>query len=351
MSLIFSESFEQNSSGALSFDKWNLSTPGGAVTGSARTGTYAWRGAATGKRRLRASEEHATLIVGLALMLTGAPATGQQILSLWSDSGATNHVYVQTNASDATKLDVCRGDGTVLVSTATGALPHDSVYRYYELKATLSDTVGAVTLRCDETIVASASGVDTKNGGTKTVFDSFSAIVLNTSMFADDLYLCNGAGSVNNDFLGAIKVEALQPNGNGAHSGMTNDVGNSTNNYSHVNDALATAPVTTTYVEGDTTQDTYTFGDSLLPSGNAVAGVTVWAYAQKSDAGARALNMTARLSSTDSNVASTPADTQSVSGLVNGVYHWQNAIYETKPGGGAWTVADVNNAEFGYQGA
>jgi hypothetical protein len=348
MALILTESWDSTSSAAILADKWNLGLANGiGGSGPGRTGANGWVGAnGTAGRQVAASEESATFIYGGAqidtdLTFFGSGGTGKKQISFKSDAGVTEHVYLQTGASDPTKLEVYRGGGTLLGSSASGVVKA-GIWQYFEMKVTLSDTVGAVVVRVDETVVINLSGIDTKNGGTKTVLDSIvitgnrnGTTGVNTRF--DDIYLCNGAGLANTDFLGAVRVECLLPNGNGASTGMTNSAGNSVNNYSYVDDQM----VTTDYVESDSAKDTYTFADSAQPTGNSVKGVAVYEFAEKTDAGARGLSAVARLSGTEA--------LTDVGALTNGAYHVKWAIFETKPGGGAWTVGDVNNAEFGQQ--
>jgi hypothetical protein len=349
--LIFTESFEfstgSGAGGGANGDKWNLSNTLSVWSGQGpRTGSFNADGSTSSeaKRQVAAADEHATFIIGVAAKNMGGAGTAKRFLTLYSDAGATTHVYVQTGATDATKLEVYRGGGTLLGSTASGVLTTvGTVYQYIEVKVTLNDTTGAVVIRVDETPVLSLTGVDTKNGGTKTVFDSFGIQGMTGSTWFDDIYACNGAGSTNNDFLGAVRIEALHPNANGNSSGMTNSAGNSTNNYTYVDDAFPIAD-TTDYVDGVTTgdKDTYTFADSAQPAGNSVKAVVVYASAQKTDAGARGLSLVARSGGTEATAAAATA-------LVNGVYHLVWGVFETKPGGGSWTVSDYNAAEFGLQ--
>jgi hypothetical protein len=339
MTLLITESFEFTNTG----DKWNVSGGGNTTGNAARTGTHTGTAAA---RQLTAAEEHATMIVGLAhASSTGWSTNGNPtLMSFSSDNGATLHIYLVAHGSNNAggQLDVFRGDGTLLGTTAASPiLLSNNTYQYVEVKVVLGAS-GSVVVKIDDTLVLSLTGVNTKNGGTKTVIDrvALAALQRTTSSngYIDDVYICNGAGSVNNDFLGPVHIEALKPNGNGASSGMTNDAGNSTNNYSHVDDNLDFAD----YVDGATAgvKDTYAFENSTLPTANTVKGVMVYAYALKTDAGARGLQTVAR--SGGSETTATP-----IVALANGVAHLLWGAHETNPSGGSWLVSDVNAAEFG----
>jgi hypothetical protein len=159
-------------------------------------------------------------------------------------------------------------------------------------------------------------------------------------VYVDDYYACDIQGSTNNDFLGDVRVQAVFPNGNGNYSQLTNDLGNMTNNYTHVDEADPNDD--TDYVESSNAgdKDTYTYQDLPTTTGT-VYGVQVMTYAKKTDSGSRTIRNLARLSGTD-------ADNGSDIALPSG-YTYLPSIFETKPGGGAWTITDVNNAEFGVK--
>lgn len=332
--LILSESFEFTTDQA---SKWNQTVPT-ISTSNARTGTRAMNAQQTARRKIDASEEHVTLIAGGAYRAgTGSFGT---ILIFYGDT-STVHITIYA-LSDGT-IQAFRGSqaGTLLGATAPGVFKYDSVYQYIEVKVTLSDTVGEVTIRRDETVVLNLTGIDTKNAGTGAVLTGVAFLSITTLGRLDDLYLCNGAGAVNNDFLGVVTVEALLPDGNGNSSQMTNSAGNSTNNYTYVDDALPT-PDGANYVDGASggVKDTYSFADSAQPVANSVKAVVVYAYAWKTDAGARGIDTVAR--SGGSELTETP-----VNPLQNGVAKLLWGVHETRPGGTDWSVADYNAAEFG----
>jgi hypothetical protein len=151
----------------------------------------------------------------------------------------------------------------------------------------------------------------------------------------------DGTGSSpKNGYFGDIKVPALVPNGNGNASQLLGSDGNSTDNYLHVDELSPDSD--TTYVESSTVtnKDTYTYQDLTSASGTIYA-VNVLPYARKTDAGARSIRTLARLSGTE---------VDNGTDLVLGssyVYH--DTMYEEKPGGGDWTVSDLNSTEFGVQ--
>jgi hypothetical protein len=160
----------------------------------------------------------------------------------------------------------------------------------------------------------------------------------NTSAHYDDIYICDLSGSANNDFLGDIKVAALFPNGNGNSSQLDGSDGNTTDNYLLVDEAAPDGD--TTYVESADIGDKDTYAFENLGNAGSVKGVQIVPRVRKTDAGERSIVSVARLSATEEDGPEKALSTS---------YVYLPDIREEKPGGGDWTVTDVNNAEFGVK--
>lgn len=345
MGLFWTESFEGGYPGAKANANGTQIVSWGRTLGSARTGSY--RGNSVYSLLLGAGDQDDLVIVGAAFQTppSGSDVTSEfDLLMFYGDARATRHVTVTIDRaggelSPAT-IKVYRGDKTTgtLLGSAVITEPPAGTYVHMECKVRLHDSTGSVIVRLDEVTILTLTGADTKNGGAAGVFDGIDVSV-NYAAGIDDIYVSNEQGSVNTDFQGAKRVELVIPTGNGTTSNGVGSDGNSTDNYNLVDDGSSFNG--TDYVDlaatGD--KDTYVHSDSALPTGNAVAGVFVWVVAQKTDAGSRSIIPVARLSGTESDGAALP--------LINGTFTAHGDVFETKPGGGAWTVADVNNAEFG----
>lgn len=297
-------------------------------------GNVAWL-----KKIVLPSQEHATFIVGFALQAApNLPTVVRRLLSCNSDGGVTEHVSLCLTAGG--QLQVRRGDqsGTILGTETGVSFPVANTWHYVAMKVLLSDTVGTVEVRLDgrATPVIALSGQDTKNAGTKTGFDGIQFGDTGTSIDIDDIYLCNGAGSVNNDFLGDIRVDTLLPNGDGSNSGMSLSTGTT-----HSTLVDENPQNTTDYVFSATagTKDTWNYANTVTVG--TVRGVQLNTYAQKSDASARSFRPVVRHAGTDYGGTD-------VNLGVGFVYYQQ--VYETNPGTGvAWTTANVDAAEFGVE--
>lgn len=277
---------------------------------------------------------HATAIMGFGFRAT---VSGSNYVSrLMEGGGATEHGGVRFNG---TFLQVNRA-GTLV--TGTTAIVTNRWY-YVELKYVVHDTTGSYELRIDGVTELSATNVDTRNGGTSGVIDSFTIGTVsgsNVNYEYADIYFCDGAGSTNNDFLGDVRVEALFPNGNGNSSQLVGSDGNSTDNYLLV-DETTTTNATTDYVQSATTgeQDTYTYTNMTALTGT-VYGLQILPYGIKADAGTRSIYSVARVAGVEENGPIKPLSASAT---------YYPDIRETKPGGGAWSISDVNGAEFGVE--
>lgn len=164
-----------------------------------------------------------TSVLGFALfILSGGPGA---IACFYDSPGGGPQLTITIGSSG--KLQVRRGGylGTVLGETAA-PLP-TAQWVYVECKATFDSAVGAVELRVDTTPIFALSGIDTSPTG----LPWCSEIMLNVDSetipshgyngpkFYDDMYILDGEGTYNNDFLDAPVVQCLEVNGEGAESG------------------------------------------------------------------------------------------------------------------------------------
>lgn len=268
-------------------------------------------------------------IVGAAIQFIDSTALNKDFLKF--RDGGTTHVFFTIDGSG--HISVSRGDSTLLATSTltvgTGA------YHYMEFKVLISDTVGTVRVKVDGTDFINISGVDTKNSANAT-FDGLR--LSGNATYFNDFYYCDTTGTTNNDFLGDCRVDAYLPSGNGNSSVLINDLGNSTNNYTHVDEAAPNSD--TDYVQSATPgdKDTYNFAD-MSHSPASIFGVQVLLCAKKDDAGARSITTVTRRSSTDYDGATVALSTS---------YLYYPQIREVDPStSAAWTQTNLNAAEFG----
>lgn len=339
MSLIFMDSFDDG----LQNTKWTFF---GEVTSSStvRTGPRSVNMNGTSDiYQALGTNKHATIITGFAFNGLEPPNAGRRQWRFKGDAGTTTHIALMRNSSAG--IDVYRGGtfGDVLLDVSPVNVVPANTWVYIETKVVLADAGGSVVVRVNGAQVINFSG-DTRNGGADPTIDR---VAWGTETgdadgyFMDDLYICNGAGAVNNDFLGDCKIYAVYPDGNGNYSQGVNSAATSVNNYSYVDENPD--PNTSDYVAFATTgdKDTYTFGD--IPGGT-IFGVQQAMYAAKSDSGSRTMRNIQRIagvdysSAVDQALSSTPA------------YAGKFDLMEVSPATSvAWTVSEVNGAEFGTE--
>lgn len=297
-----------------------------------RRGSNGWTCTTTGRGLVRAVPSHATMICGFAVNLGGAPGANSTILEFREAS--TLHVALRVNTDMS--VSVLRST-TVLATSAAGVI--SSGYCFLEFKATIHDSTGTYEVRVNTANVLSGTGADTRNGGTGVVTNA-ALIFIRNNQIVDDLYICDGAGSVNNDFLGDVRVDADYANGNGNSSQLLGSDANSTDNYLLIDE---TAPNGDTDYVGSSTvaqKDTYAFAN-MAHTPASIYGVQVCMYAKKDDSGTRSICSVTR---------SGGADTDGTTLALSTSYQYYLEIIESDPNtAAAWIKAGFDAAEFGVK--
>ena len=280
----------------------------------------------------------ATLTTGFAYKPpSGADSSGDgRFVAFRAVAAAIDHVVCYYDR--LTGAVTAKVGATTIGSATAGTLTLDQ-WHYVEARILVADSSGTFDLWVNGTNVITFTG-DTRNGGATAAVDAVRLMGrrLNVSCGFDDLYILDNSGSVNNARLGEIAIECLRPNGNGNSSQWVGSDGNSTDNYLLVDD---TTPDTADYVQSGTSgnKDTYAYGNLAAASGT-IAAVQVVSYASKTAGDALSVQQVARSGS---------SETAATAQAVTATWAPLTAIFEAKPGGGAWTVSDVNGAEFGVQ--
>ena len=245
--------------------------------------------------------------------------------------GSSIELRLRRNAAD---LQMIRGSSTV-IGTASGALTSNT-WHYIEVEFTIHNSAGAWEIRVNGAMVASASGVDTL--ATFPTVDTFAFNADNNGASLDDIYICDPSGSLNTTFLGAIKIEAIYPDGDDT-SQWSPDSG--TTNYTQVDET--TPDDDTSYVEADASdkKDLYTY-DTLSVSSDDIRGVMVNTDVRLDSAGAETLITVCKSGATES-------DDGGVS-ISDTSYGTVTRVVELDPNTSSqWTVSGVNAALFGIK--
>lgn len=319
-------------------NKWGFGgTPPALPTG--RFGGVAYRNDDTRGGLARFIDNQATWIVGAAVFFTNF-GNGGNALFVFQDSGS-NQCELRWNSSGL--LYVTRNGTTI----ATGSTPLVvNVWAYVEFKVTIHNTTGAYEVRVNgsNTGQVSGSGANTRGGTSNNYANSlllFSGSVRNVAaspeVLVDDLYLLDGTGSLNNDFLGEMRVQTLYPTGTGNYAQFTPSTGA---NWQNVDDVPENGD--TDYNGSSTVNqiDSFALGD--LATGTAAPKVVqANLVARKDDVGPRSLAPHFRIGG---------ADYAGAGQALNSTHLPFLQVYDVSPATSvAWTASEVNGAEAGYK--
>lgn len=271
-----------------------------------------------------------TVCFGAAIRFLTRPANSG-IMYLSEPGGV--HVYVAMLADGS--IRAYNSALGVLGTSAPSVIANTTAHFYVEVKVFIHDTTGSIEIRVNgnTTPVLNLTAIDTKgtaNAYATVVGGPHSLSGSNVDMYVDDIYIAD-------DFLGDVRIEALSPSGAGATTNFTPSTGA---NYQCVDEA-ATPNDDTDYVSSSVVndKDTYAMGNLASVLG-AVVAVAVTTYDRKDDAGARTHSHVTRLSGTEDTGAAFSPTT---------AYAFHQTVFTTKPGGGAWSIADVNAMEAGLK--
>lgn len=282
------------------------------------------------RHRLLLPYESDTITIGFAVKFTG-PMSAFQFVTLQSDNGGTEHMKVQPSAAGG--LDLLRGFTTVATGTAGTVVT--GVWYYLEFQSKLADAGGTAILKLDGATIHNFSG-DTKNAGTKTVYDQIAIQASSTTFDIDDLYIKVGTDT----FMGGITVETLYPNGNGDTNAWIGSDGNSVDNYLLVDETGTpnTADYTSTATVG--AQDLYQLGN-LVHTDGSIVGVCHSAHALRTDA----------LTAINVKLLNRRGATNAGTALPLGTTYrsYEHGLTVDPETGVAFTIADVNALQSGVE--
>lgn len=280
--------------------------------------------------------------VGLAYRRDDTAATTHELVSIY-DGASTRQITLATFVSGGRlKIQVytdAPGGSHTWTASGDWAL---SQWVYLEFKVTVAPaTSGSFEVRLNAATILTQSSVNTANGGTSTA-DRVRFVAEGSAslpVYLDDLYVCDDAGSANNNFKGDQVIEGILPSGAGTTTQWTPSAGA---NYAAVDDPDGPdddATYVATASNGVT--DTYAFGDLAYITGG-INAVMVAFNARILTAGARTLRVVTRSGGTDYE-----GSDQSIN---NTGFQERQQIWETNPDtAAAWTASGVNAAEFGIK--
>lgn len=285
------------------------------------------------------------LIVGAALRVAPFENTGAEPVLLGvRDANARVAHLVKIGEDGRLKLYRRTGSGMSgwdqLISTSVMTAAARG-WHYVELQVVQGTSNGTLNVRLNGVLAITLSAQNTTQGGGQLLTAFVGAVpgedcLVTTDV--DDLYIADTSGTINNTFLGDVRVDALKPQASGALNEWT--VEGAASAWEAVSDGdEATA------IRAATAGLSQTFGVEALPAMTtpAIHGVQVTLLARKTDAG----NGRVR------GIVASGAQTEvSDDILLQEQLAWHTALFERDPNGNVpWTEGAFNAAEFGVESA
>ncbi len=341
MALLFLDGFESYNNQTDTGLQWvNVSgAPGSISAATSRTGSRSLNPGSGAMETRVLPVSGATGVGGFAYNTT-ALTTARELIAF--TEGTTIHLTLYLTTAGALAVYRGRFSGGTLLGTSAAGVIASNTWHYIEFKALIDNATGTYEVKVDETSVLSGTGADTQNAGTST-WDRLTLLgTAGVNQFFDDLYVCDGSGAANNDFLGNCQVEVLRPQTDavaaGTNAGFTPSTG--TDHGALVDETTPNSD--TDYNSGTAVgqKDTYNY-PSVSLSGT-IKGVKVAPFVKKTDAGPRTICTVVRSSGTDYDHATAISPATS--------YQFESQIWETDPAtAAAWNSAGINAAEFGLK--
>jgi hypothetical protein len=296
-----------------------------------RTGLYSLDlGVWNATLRKAVNTTNATLICGVGIKIATSFDASQPFLQ-FTDEG-TLGLGLHLNANGTIYLKA----GATTVNTSTFALTAGTWY-YVELKITCTSATNYdYELHIGQTLIF--NGSDTHKGGSHAYHNGIALVGYSWhyGMTVDDLYICDGSGSYNNDFLGNIVVQLVYPDGDASPNEWTGS--NGASHYSLLNEAISDL---TTYVEDNVSghAELFTFQD--VTSIGVIKGVVVSVESGETDTTPFNYKIQCVSGATTANGATQLCGSST--------YSTRNEIFETNPEtGGLWSDTAFNAAKFGF---
>lgn len=284
------------------------------------------------------------LIVGAALRLAPWNNSGEApvLLGLEASNGVGRHFVTLEPGARLALHTTTVSWGALL--TERRAISVSSApargWHYLELRIDQHATLGLVEVWLNGVLAIRHANSDTLSAGAplQGVFvGALPGYEAHATLDLDDLYLADTSGSINNNFLGDVRVDTLRARAPGSLNGWSVEPA-SLAAWQAVSDGDDTSAV-----RSNAALQRQSFAFEPLPamSSPALHGVQVTVLARKTDAGAGAVRALAQRGASLS--VSAPLTLQEQ-------LAWHSAAFERDPNGNAqWSEAAFNAAEFGLE--
>jgi len=332
MTILFIEGFDHFSTAQLT-DKKNIVDNANCTVGA--FGRFGGRGLSLTTNiyyfRVDFKTNKSTIYFGIAFKKVEGQSPVASFAQPWiviMDEAGVSQIRLIMTANNG--ISAYFGDGTLLGSTADHVIPNIR-WIYLEGKITISDTVGEVTLRVNETQVLNLTSKDTKYGSDYIRFIKFHAINSGIDVYYDDLYVDDA------QFHGDCRVKVFVPD---SISGTNNSFTASAGNKNECVDEIYSNE-DTDYIYSSTLNHKQGFGITTGALGT-VKAIQLNNHCRDDAAGSRKITPFIRSNSTD--YLGTESD------VITSEYLFESDVWETDPDdSNPWTQTKLEAAEFGLE--
>jgi len=228
-----------------------------------------------------------------------------------------------------------------LISTSVATAPARG-WHYIELQVTQGSSNGVLSVRINGVLAIQMNAQNTIQGGGQLLTAFLGAIPGQScplTLDVDDFYIADTTGTINNTFLGDVRVDALKAQADGSLNQWT-VTPSGTAAWEAVSDEDETTNITAPSAGLRQSFDVAPLPVMATP---AVFGVQLTMLARKTDAG---------LGKLKGLVVSGAQTAVSPEVILQEQQAWQCALFERNPNGNVqWTEAAFNAAEFGVESA
>lgn len=305
---------------------WTTSGSNTYSTSGKNSGCLSYSGAtsSSGGFSLPISNTNAIVGVGMHFNYTSFDADNTYVIAKFQNN-TTEIVTVYLSTGGTIRLRI----GSTTLATSTDTLTANTWY-FIEIKFNLvGGSSSTIEVRVNGATYVSYTGNLGSSVANTLAFFQKGGIATHYTGFADDLFIWNGDGSTNNDWLGEQNVYTLMPSGDTTQADWSLSTGS--NGYDLINNRPASD---TSYIEADTVNDQSDFDfDDTDDTNIKVLGVQTVARSLKTgtDPVTFAIGLNSHLGSDQSPVQNTS--------------DWFFSIQETNPDTSTdWTATDINAA-------
>jgi hypothetical protein len=288
-----------------------------------------------------------TLIAGVSIYMEATdtyPGANPIITFFDGDNNEGMMVYLNGDPGRGTKFQIARGwsgaaPAAILETVDDPLFPMPLQWYHLEFKVYCDNTAGTYELKLNGVTIASDTGVDTQEG-TSNYHQSVRLHSINDrTPHYDDLYVCDGTGSKNNDFLGVVKAVPIFPESD--HTAQWETVVGGPNHADSVDEIEPDDD--TTYIEDDDVgdKDIFEYAD-ITDSLVSIDGLMLHTICRETDATTFDIIQIIRSGGTEYDQASQAVGSSS--------YVNRYDILESDPDTALdWTKTGINAAQFGVK--